>query len=52
MIMLKIGIIIDDDGDDFEYLEEIGEYLAKDVVGTLYNGHDYIDAKYMGCEKL
>ena len=52
MIMLKIGIIIDDDGDDSEYLEEIGEYLAKDVVGTLYNGHDYIDAKYMGCEKL
>lgn len=52
MIMLKIGIIVDDDGDDSEYLKEIGEYLAKDVVGVLYNGHDYVEAKYLGCEKL
>lgn len=52
MIMLKIGIIVDDDGDDSEYLKKIGEYLAEDVVGVLYNGHDYIDAKYLGCEKL
>lgn len=52
MIMLKIGIIIDSDCDDSEYLKENGEYLAKNVVNTLYNGHDYVEAKYLGCEKL
>lgn len=52
MIMLKIGIILDEDCEKPEYFDEIGEYLAKDIVGDLYNGDDYVDAQYLGSEKV
>lgn len=52
MIMLKIGIIIEDNDKDCEDISKIGEYLANDVLGTLYTGDDYIDVKYLGAEKF
>ena len=52
MIMLKISIIIEDNDKDCEDISKIGEYLANDVLGTLYTGDDYIDVKYLGAEKF
>lgn len=52
MIMLKIGVIIEDDGTDSEHLSVIGEYIAEDLFILLNNGHDKLDTEYLGWEKI
>lgn len=48
MIMLKLGVIIENESN----VDEIGEYLAKDIVGALYNGDDVLDVVYLGSDKV
>lgn len=49
MIMLKLGVIIDNEDQN---LDKIGEYLAKDIVGALYNGDNVLDVVYLGSDKV
>ena len=50
LIMLKIGVIIEDETVDDEGLDEIGEHIAKDLYMMLYNGEDFLDTEYLGRE--
>jgi len=47
---LKIGIIIESEVDDDYDFDDIGELIAADVYGILYNGEDYLEVFYRGAE--
>lgn len=50
LILLKIGVFLEADQPNDEYLDEIGQYIATDLHYALENGEDFVKTTYLGSE--
>ena len=46
-LFIQIDAEIDDPKESFQFMDEIGSFLAKDIEQNLDNGEDYIEVKYL-----
>lgn len=53
-IQFNIGIItkIEDFDDDIEFMNEVGEFLAKDIEKIYDNCEDHLETEYLGAKIL
>lgn len=47
LVKLKFELVC---GVDYELSDDLGEYIAHDVLCEIYNGEDVIDVRYVGSE--
>lgn len=50
-VELKIGVVIESEIEDDYDFDDIGELICADLYEMLYNGEDYVEVYYRGCEK-